>query len=93
MDHRGYYLSVGGYGADGGLLIFTHEATVTFDIGTENCGEFTLEVFCCHANISCERWRGQADKSSELEQGKGRSDSEILSLENEWESEIAFIAG
>ncbi|UCF03471.1 MAG: hypothetical protein JSV14_07495 [Deltaproteobacteria bacterium] len=61
MDHRGHHLSMGGYGADGGLFILAHEAAVTFGIGTEDCGEFTLEVLRGHAVISFKRQKGKAD--------------------------------
>jgi hypothetical protein len=43
---------VGGYVTDGGLLVFTHKAAVTFDICTEDCGELTFEVLRGHASIS-----------------------------------------
>ena len=38
MDEAGYYFTVSGYGANGGILIIAHEAAVTFDIRTENSG-------------------------------------------------------
>jgi hypothetical protein len=69
---------VGGYGADSGFFIFAHEATVTFDIGTENCGELTLKFFCSHVDISCKSWRRQGNERSELEQEKGRTGSNMV---------------
>ncbi len=50
LDNLGNYFPVHFNGADGGLIIFAHEAAVTFNICTENCGELTLEVFCSHEN-------------------------------------------
>jgi hypothetical protein len=90
LDNCGYHLTVSGDGADCGFLVLTHEAAVTFDIGTEDCCELTLEVFCSHANTSFTRWRGQAKERLELEHSKGRSGSEIWSVENalEWENEL-----
>jgi hypothetical protein len=77
LDNLGNNLPVSGNGADGGLVILAHESAVTFDISTEDRGELTFEVFCCHADISFKRWKGQANKSREFEQGKGKSGSGI----------------
>ncbi len=40
QDQLGHKLLVGGRGADGRLLFFTHEAAVTLDIGNEDRGDF-----------------------------------------------------
>jgi hypothetical protein len=41
-------LSVGSYSADGLNLILTHEAAVTFHIGTEDSAELTFDALCGH---------------------------------------------
>jgi hypothetical protein len=35
-EHSSNNLSVGGKGADGRLLIFSHQATIAFDVGTND---------------------------------------------------------
>jgi hypothetical protein len=83
LDEVGYRRTVGGNGADGRLLVLSHKAAVTFDIGTEYCGELTFEVFCSHANTSFKLWEdkltnaeswsiaraGQAQKYDRLKTG------------------------
>jgi hypothetical protein len=54
LDNLGNYFPVHFNGAYGGLVIFADEATVTFDIGTENCGELAFEVLSGHARTSFE---------------------------------------
>ena len=39
-------------GPHGGGLILTHEAAVTYRIGTEDGGKFALETFCAHGIAS-----------------------------------------
>jgi hypothetical protein len=41
-------LLVGFEGFDGGGLVVLHEAAVTYNIGTEDSGKFTLELVLCH---------------------------------------------
>jgi hypothetical protein len=44
MDVCGHHFTVGGEGADGGHLIFAHEAAVALDIGAEDCRELPLDA-------------------------------------------------
>jgi hypothetical protein len=77
LDDFGNNLPVSGDGTNSGFLVFAHEAAVTFNIGTENCGELSLEVLDGHAGTSLNYYRGQAKKIGELEPSKGRSGSKI----------------
>ena len=48
LDNCAYYLPIGSYGPDGRLLILSHEAAVTLDIGAEDSGKLTFKVLCGH---------------------------------------------
>jgi hypothetical protein len=52
LDDFGDNLPVSGNGTDGVLVVFTHEATISFDIGTEDGGKLTFEVLAGHAGTS-----------------------------------------
>jgi hypothetical protein len=43
-DEDRHHLPVRGQGADGRLLILSHQATVTFDIRTKNGSEFAFHT-------------------------------------------------
>jgi hypothetical protein len=44
MDVCGHHVAVGGEGADGGYLIFAHEAAVALDIGAEDGRELPWDA-------------------------------------------------
>jgi hypothetical protein len=48
LDKVGHSVSISGQRAKGILFLIVREATVVFDIGAEDGGEFTLKTFFCH---------------------------------------------
>ena len=44
LDETSYHLAISLERANGGLFIIAHEATVAFDIGAEDGGEFALHT-------------------------------------------------
>ena len=55
LDDLSDNLPLSGNGANGGLVVFTHESAITFDIGTEDCSKLTFEVLRGHAVTSFKR--------------------------------------
>jgi hypothetical protein len=47
--------SVGREGPDSLILIVSHEAAVTFDVGTKNGREFTFKFLCVHGITAPDR--------------------------------------
>jgi hypothetical protein len=51
LNQSSHYLLVGIKGANGPFLIFTHETTVTLNIGAEDGSEFAFNFFCSHGTL------------------------------------------
>jgi hypothetical protein len=62
LDKFCYDVSVGRQRANCSLFVFTHEATVTFDIGTEDGGELAFKTFLRHRKSTF--WRFQNENAS-----------------------------
>jgi hypothetical protein len=48
LDEGREHFTVRCQGSDSGFLVIAHEATVAFDIGTEDGGELTFKTLICH---------------------------------------------
>jgi hypothetical protein len=51
LNERGYHFPISFEGVNRGLFIVAHEATVAFDIGAEDSGEFTFHTAAFPAPI------------------------------------------
>ena len=51
LNELGHHRTVGGYGANGSLLILSHKTAVTLDIGSKDSGELALKIFCNHRGV------------------------------------------